>query len=77
VLRNIYSCDICGDEKPVADLVGLRFRNMREFQIDGPRTTDGKHLCIDCLIQIRYGRLPDSVDRKKVAAAMPSETESV
>lgn len=46
--REIYSCDICGDEKSPVDLIGLHFYRMQDFKLSNARTTDGKHLCVRC-----------------------------
>lgn len=50
--REIYSCDICGDENNPVDLIGLRFSDMQDFKLSGARATDGKHLCVRCARQL-------------------------
>jgi hypothetical protein len=53
VKREIYSCDICGDEKNPVDLLGLKFSGMQDFKVTNARATDGKHLCLRCARQIK------------------------
>ena len=52
MMKKIYSCDICRDEKSVGQLIGCNFSNMTKFKLDTPRSTDGTHICKDCLQQI-------------------------
>jgi hypothetical protein len=68
MLKKVYSCDICSDEKEPIDLLGLRFSNNTDFVIGYAQSTDGKHICIDCLVQIRHGELPKMADDRLVQA---------
>lgn len=47
-----YSCDICRDHAPKADLHGIHFLNMKKFDIRDAASTDGIHICIGCLTQL-------------------------
>lgn len=51
-MKQVYSCNICNDNLPPAQLFGCRFSGMKNFQMDGARTTDGTHICGDCARQI-------------------------
>ncbi len=51
-MKKIYSCDICRDEKSVGQLIGCNFSGMHKFKLDTARSTDGTHICKDCLQQI-------------------------
>ena len=49
----IYNCDICNEKKNFDELVGLNFINMTKFKFDTARSTDGVHICLSCLQQIK------------------------
>lgn len=49
----IYNCDICRENKNHAELIGLNFSGMKEFKFDTAASTDGVHICMDCIRQIK------------------------
>lgn len=48
-----YNCDICREDKKFDELVGLNFTGMTKFKFDTARATDGVHICLSCLQQIK------------------------
>jgi hypothetical protein len=52
MMKRIYSCDICSEEKSRGQLIGFNFSNMVKFTLASADTTDGKHICKECLKQI-------------------------
>lgn len=53
MMTKIYKCDLCRDVKQPAELRGLRFSTNTKFKIDTAYSTDGTHICITCLDQLR------------------------
>lgn len=51
--KAIYHCDLCHEETLKGNLRGLRFTNLREFVLSDPEHTQGTHICIACLEQLR------------------------
>ena len=51
-MKKVYSCNICSDEMPANNLIGLRFSNLKQFKFSHARQTDGIHICKGCLKQI-------------------------
>lgn len=51
--RAIYSCDICREDTLKANLMGCNFSGMRTFKLDVGESTQGVHICIACLDQLR------------------------
>lgn len=51
--KTTYICDVCRDETPKADLMGLNFSGMKKFKLDKPESTDGTHICLGCLNQLQ------------------------
>lgn len=52
-MKKIYNCDICRDEMDRNKLIGLNFIDNKQFKFDKPTSTDGVHICIQCLVQIK------------------------
>lgn len=48
-----YTCDICRDETPKQQVMGCNFSGMKKFKLDTPESTDGVHICMSCLDQLR------------------------
>lgn len=48
-----YSCDICRDETPKERLYGCHFTDLKNFKLKSADSTDGVHICVDCLDQIK------------------------
>jgi hypothetical protein len=53
MLTKQYSCDICDEKMPAIELWGIRFTNNRDFKLGPAASTDGKHICEKCLVQLR------------------------
>lgn len=51
--RAIYICDICREDTPKENLMGCRFSDLRQFKLSPPESTDGIHICMLCLNQLR------------------------
>jgi len=52
-MKKVYSCNICREEKKPDTLKGLNFSGMAKFKIDEARSTDGVHICLSCLSQLK------------------------
>lgn len=52
-MKQVYWCDICKDEKSLGQLIGLKFSGLKKFKLDTVHSTDGTHICKDCLLQIK------------------------
>lgn len=52
MLKQIYSCEICRDEKRLSELIGLKFSGMTSFKFSSPKHTNGIHICRPCIKQI-------------------------
>lgn len=52
MMKQIYTCNICSDMVPLLELFGCKFNGMKLFQLDGPKSTDGTHICHNCARQI-------------------------
>lgn len=67
-----YSCDVCRDAMPKAELMGCNFKNMKEFKLDTPESTDGVHICMRCLGQLQAQMGPKrAYDAEAHAASYP------
>lgn len=51
--RAIYKCDICRDDTAKEHTIGVCFSNLKVFKLRGPESTQGTHICIGCLEQLR------------------------
>lgn len=51
--KKIYNCDICRDEKDPDILFGIFFSDLRTFTISSARSTDGVHICVGCMQQLK------------------------
>ena len=51
--RAIYTCDICREETLKGNVMGVRFIDMRQFKLSEPESTQGTHICVMCLNQLR------------------------
>jgi len=49
----IYSCDICREEMHKSKLHGCNFSGMKTFKLDTASSTDGIHICEDCLLILK------------------------
>lgn len=67
--KSTYFCDICHDEQPAEALIGLRFKNTKQFVFDVARSTDGTHICNGCMEQLRQQLAPKQPPHKYDAAA--------
>jgi hypothetical protein len=52
-MKQVYNCDICREEKSPGQLIGCNFIGMTKFKLDTARSTDGVHICKDCLKQLK------------------------
>ncbi len=52
-MKKAYNCDICRENKPPTELMGCNFSSMSAFKLDTAHSTDGVHLCKDCLKQLK------------------------
>lgn len=52
-MKEVYNCDICREVKSKGQLIGCNFKNMKEFKLDVPQSTQGVHICKDCLKQLK------------------------
>jgi len=52
-MKKVYTCNLCGDSKEPNVLVGLNFKNMSEFTLSESSKTDGAHICLSCLKQLK------------------------
>lgn len=52
-MKKVYSCNICREEKSPEQLIGCNFLSMTKFKLDTARSTDGTHICKDCLKQLK------------------------
>lgn len=59
--RAIYSCDICREETLKANLMGCNFSGMRTFKLAEAESTNGVHICVACLDQLREQLAPKRV----------------
>jgi hypothetical protein len=53
MMKKIYSCELCREKKDPEQLYGLHFSNLYEFKLTDARKTDGQHICLDCLRQLK------------------------
>lgn len=53
MLEKVYSCNLCHEKVRDQNLMGVRFKNNYEFVLDEARTTDGTHICMRCLDQLK------------------------
>lgn len=59
MLKKQYICDICERERPFSAIRGVFFKNYPygdcppDFEIREPNSTDGTHLCTDCIDLIK------------------------
>jgi len=51
--RAIYICDICREETLKGNVMGVRFTDLRQFRLSEPESTQGIHICMMCLDQLR------------------------
>jgi hypothetical protein len=51
--KRVYTCDICRSEKSPGQLIGCNFTNMTQFKLATVYSTDGVHICKDCLKQLK------------------------
>jgi len=68
--RAIYKCDVCREDTPKGDLMGVRFSGLRDFKLSTPESTDGTHICMRCLGQLREQLSPPT------SLSAPVTTES-
>lgn len=52
-MKKVYTCDICRDPVEVQFLKGVNFSGMKKFKLDMPQSTEGVHICIPCLRQLK------------------------
>ena len=52
-MKQIYSCNICSDNKLPNHLIGCNFKNLTEFKLANARKTDGTHICVQCAQQLK------------------------
>ncbi len=57
--KKIYNCDTCRDVKKVHELYGLNFKNLTEFTIDRAESTEGVHICKNCIRQIQAQKVSE------------------
>lgn len=60
MMRKIYTCEICRDQKPPMELYGIHFTSTKDFDIRHAASTDGVHICEHCIHQLRELPLPDA-----------------
>lgn len=54
MMKKIYSCEICKEAKDPSQLMGCSFHSMYQFKLTDAKNTDGQHICIDCLSQLKH-----------------------
>ena len=52
-VKKVYKCNICRDEKITPELMGVMFSGNTVFTLGMPSSTDGVHICFDCLKQLK------------------------
>lgn len=57
-MKMVYNCDICREEKKPNDLVGLNFVSNTKFKLDSFQSTDGVHICKNCIQQLEEQLCP-------------------
>lgn len=70
MMKREYSCDICRDPKPKAVLHGVHFLDLRKFDLRDADSTEGVHICTQCLRQLSVQASPALARRE--AAELPS-----
>lgn len=53
MMEKVYTCNLCREKVKPDRLMGLRFQDMYNFQLDEAKTTDGAHVCMRCLDQLK------------------------
>lgn len=53
MLKLIYSCEICREQKQKQELLGCKFSDMHKFKFSDAGDTDGVHICMECLDILR------------------------
>lgn len=51
MMKKLYSCDLCHEHVAPENLIGLRFKNMHDFELGNAYVTDGSHVCLRCANQ--------------------------
>ncbi len=51
--KAVYTCDICREDALKANIRGCNFSGMRTFKISDAESTQGVHICIGCLDQLK------------------------
>jgi len=51
--KTIYKCDICREEKPSKEVMGVNFSSLRDFKLCPAEATDWVHVCFKCLKILR------------------------
>ncbi|HXR93741.1 MAG TPA: hypothetical protein VN750_26045 [Steroidobacteraceae bacterium] len=59
--RAVYKCDICREETLKANLMGCHFTDLRQFKLMDAESTQGVHICIMCLDQLRAQLAPKGI----------------
>jgi len=52
-VKKVYTCNICRDGKETPELMGVMFSVNNIFTLGMPSSTDGVHICFDCLKQLK------------------------
>ena len=52
-MKKIYTCNLCLEQRDPSIMRGLHFSNMTDFTITKPDKTDGTHVCLKCLQQLK------------------------
>jgi hypothetical protein len=53
MIKTYYFCDICGEQKETKELLGVKFSTFGKFILDHPKSTEGKHICLDCSLLLK------------------------
>jgi hypothetical protein len=58
-MKRAYACNLCRDEFPVDQMIGVYFTNMKDFHFDTASSTDGVHICKRCIpqLQVEIGKM--------------------
>ena len=50
--KTIYSCNICGEKRNCADLIGVTFTYLDKFKLGSASDTGNIHICKSCCEQL-------------------------
>lgn len=51
-MKRVYTCNLCRDEFPADQIIGVYFSGLKDFHLDIAQSTDGVHICKRCIPQL-------------------------